>query len=97
MELAPLPVLREQLMGRVPIEHVGDNWYVAMPVRHPGTGTAWPLVKRAFDIVSAGLALWNTLYNDYSEVLECTIPHRAGGGDPILPAPPRGRSNAISL
>mgnify|MGYP000629802677 CR=1 FL=1 len=50
-----MPVLYEQLTGRVPIEHVGDNWYVAMPIRHPGTGALWPIANRLFDIASAGL------------------------------------------
>ncbi len=57
VEIVPLPVLYEQLTGRVPIEHVGDNWYVAMPLRHPGTGAVWPILNRLFDIVSAGLGL----------------------------------------
>ncbi len=55
VEILPMPVLYEQLTGRVPIEHVGDNWYVAMPIRHPGTGALWPIANRLFDIASAGL------------------------------------------
>jgi exopolysaccharide biosynthesis polyprenyl glycosylphosphotransferase len=55
VEVIAMPVLYEQLTGRVPVEHVGKNGYVAMPLRHPGTGALWPLVKRLFDIVSAGM------------------------------------------
>ncbi len=55
VEIIPMPVLYEQLTGRVPVEHVGGNWYVAMPLDHPGTSATWPLVKRLFDLVSAGL------------------------------------------
>jgi len=53
LEIVAMPVLYEQLTGRVPVEHVGDNWYVAMPVEHRGTGTIWPMVKRLMDIVLA--------------------------------------------
>ena len=53
-----MPVLYEQLTGRVPVEHVGSNWYVAMPIWHPGTGTLYPLLKRLMDIVLASLGLF---------------------------------------
>lgn len=58
VEIVPMPVLYEQLTGRVPVEHLGSNWYVAMPLCHPGTGSLWPLVNRLFDIVSASLGLF---------------------------------------
>ncbi len=54
VDILPMPVLYEQLTGRVPVHHVGENWYVAMPLNHAGTSALWPLVKRAFDLVSAG-------------------------------------------
>lgn len=57
VEVIPLPVLYEQMTGRVPIEHVGDNWYVAMPLRHPGTGAVWPMIKRLMDILLSSLGL----------------------------------------
>jgi exopolysaccharide biosynthesis polyprenyl glycosylphosphotransferase len=58
VEIVPMPVLYEQLTGRVPVEHIGGNWYVAMPIHHPGTGALWPLVKRLMDIVLASLGLF---------------------------------------
>ncbi len=57
VEIIPMPVLYEQLTGRVPIEHVGSNWYVAMPIHHPLTRPFNRLVKRLFDIVGATLGL----------------------------------------
>jgi lipopolysaccharide/colanic/teichoic acid biosynthesis glycosyltransferase len=57
LEVVPMPVLYEQLTGRVPVEHVGDNWYVAMPIEHRGTGTMWPMVKRLMDIVLSSIGL----------------------------------------
>ena len=57
VEIVPMPLLYEQLTGRVPVEHVGDNWYVSMPVNHSGTGTLWPLVKRVMDVALASIGL----------------------------------------
>jgi len=57
VEIVPMPVLYEQLTGRVPVEHVGSNWYVAMPIRHPLTRTFNRMIKRAMDIVLASLGM----------------------------------------
>jgi lipopolysaccharide/colanic/teichoic acid biosynthesis glycosyltransferase len=58
VEIIPMPVLYEQLTGRVPVEHVGGNWYVAMPIHHPGTGALYPLPNRLMDIASASIGLF---------------------------------------
>ncbi len=55
VEIVPMASLYERFTGRVPVEHVGDQWYVAMPINHPGTGTLWPLAKRCADIILASL------------------------------------------
>ncbi len=57
VEIVPMPLLYEQLTGRVPVKHVGDNWHVAMPIHHPGTGNLWPLTKRVMDISLASVGL----------------------------------------
>jgi exopolysaccharide biosynthesis polyprenyl glycosylphosphotransferase len=57
VEIVPMPVLYEQLTGRVPIEHVGENWYVAMPVSHPLTRPFNRAIKRAMDIALASIGL----------------------------------------
>jgi len=57
VEIIPMPVLYEQLTGRVPVEHVGDNWYVAMPIHHPNTSALNRLIKRVADIVLASLGI----------------------------------------
>jgi lipopolysaccharide/colanic/teichoic acid biosynthesis glycosyltransferase len=54
VNIIPMPVLYEQLTGRVPVQHVGENWYAVMPILHPGTSATWPVVKRILDVVSAG-------------------------------------------
>jgi lipopolysaccharide/colanic/teichoic acid biosynthesis glycosyltransferase len=55
--IVPMAVLYEQLTGRVPVEHIGDSWYVAMPIQDAGTGGLWPLMKRLMDVTLAGLGL----------------------------------------
>jgi len=57
VEVTPMPLLYEQLTGKVPVEHIGAHWSVAMPVDHPGTSTTWHIVKRLFDIFWASLGL----------------------------------------
>ncbi|MEM3484669.1 MAG: sugar transferase, partial [Candidatus Methanomethyliaceae archaeon] len=57
VEIVPMPVLYEQLTGQVPIEHVGSNWYVAMPIHHPLTSPFNRLIKRLFDLFAATLGL----------------------------------------
>lgn len=56
-KVIPMPVLFERLTGRVPVEHVGGMWYVAMPLDHPLTKAVNRAVKRAFDIVMACIGL----------------------------------------
>lgn len=57
VEIVPMVTLYERFTGRVPVEHIGDQWYVAMPINHPGTGTLWPLVKRMVDLVLASMGM----------------------------------------
>ena len=57
IEILPMPVLYEQLTGKVPVQHIGDHWSVAMPLDHPGTQLLWHAVKRLFDLFWASLGL----------------------------------------
>ena len=57
VEIIPMTVLYEQLARRVPVDHVGEHWYVAVPVHHPGTQAMWPVAKRIMDIVLGSLGL----------------------------------------
>jgi exopolysaccharide biosynthesis polyprenyl glycosylphosphotransferase len=51
IEILPMPVLYEELTGKVPVEHIGDQWSVSIPLDHPGTGAVWHLSKRIFDLI----------------------------------------------
>ncbi len=57
VEVVPMPVIYEQLTGKVPVEHIGGHWSVSMPVEHPGTKTVWHVTKRVFDLVWATVGL----------------------------------------
>jgi len=55
--ITPMPTLYEELTGRVPVEHIGENWYIALPLDHAATGGFYPLLKRGMDIVIATVGL----------------------------------------
>jgi exopolysaccharide biosynthesis polyprenyl glycosylphosphotransferase len=63
-QITLMPVLFEQLTGQVPIEHIGDNWNVALPLDSAEAGGIYPIAKRFFDIVGAltGLVLFAVLF-----------------------------------
>jgi exopolysaccharide biosynthesis polyprenyl glycosylphosphotransferase len=59
IQITPMPILYEQATGRVAVEHVGNNWFVVLPMDGVSAFSPFMLLKRLADvIVSAfGLAL----------------------------------------
>jgi exopolysaccharide biosynthesis polyprenyl glycosylphosphotransferase len=57
VEMIPMPLVYEQLTGRVPVEHVGEKWYVAIPIHPQAIGTFWGFTKRAMDIALSAAGL----------------------------------------
>jgi len=57
VEIVPMNVMYEQLTGRIPVYHVDNEWYVALPVNHPLTKTLNIITKRLFDIFFASLGI----------------------------------------
>jgi len=55
IEIIPMPILYEELTGRVPVEHIGESWQVAMPIDHPLTKPFNRFIKRVSDIFLASL------------------------------------------
>ncbi len=53
VQITLMPVLYEQLTGRVPIEHIGDNWNVALPLDSAEAGGFYPMAKRILDVTGA--------------------------------------------
>lgn len=56
-QITLMPVLFEQLTGQVPIEHIGDNWNIALPLDSREAGGFYPIAKRIFDVVGALIGL----------------------------------------
>ncbi len=54
--ITPMPLLYERLTGKIAVEHVGSQWYVALPLQSRPTRTAEAVIKRLLDLVG-GLAL----------------------------------------
>jgi exopolysaccharide biosynthesis polyprenyl glycosylphosphotransferase len=54
--VTPMPLIYERLTGKVAVEHIGTQWYVALPLQ-PRTGaTALAALKRVMDLLG-GLLL----------------------------------------
>jgi exopolysaccharide biosynthesis polyprenyl glycosylphosphotransferase len=57
VQIMNLAAVYEELTGRVPVEHVGKNWSVLLPLEQDATHGLNGMVKRAFDLLLAGAAL----------------------------------------
>lgn len=64
IQITLMPVLFEQLTGQVPIEHIGENWNVALPLDSAEASGFYALFKRLFDVTGAlvGLVLFGILF-----------------------------------
>lgn len=51
LNVTPMPLLYERLTGKVAVEHIGTQWYVALPLQKQPADTAMRLIKRLMDIV----------------------------------------------
>jgi exopolysaccharide biosynthesis polyprenyl glycosylphosphotransferase len=49
--ITPMPLLYERITGRVPVEHVGDNWAVVLPIGGQSVFNPYPMLKRLLDIL----------------------------------------------
>jgi lipopolysaccharide/colanic/teichoic acid biosynthesis glycosyltransferase len=54
--ILPMPALYEQVTGRVPVEHIGDRWLVALPLDRD-TRTLYRPIKRAIDVAVSVVGL----------------------------------------
>jgi exopolysaccharide biosynthesis polyprenyl glycosylphosphotransferase len=56
--VVPMPILYEQITGRVPIEHLGkDHWAILLPIEGRSAFNIYPSIKRLIDIVLALIGL----------------------------------------
>ncbi|MDQ2807833.1 MAG: sugar transferase [Chloroflexota bacterium] len=55
IQITPMFALYQDLTGRVPVEHLGNDWFVALPAHRKST--PYVLIKRAFDLILAACVL----------------------------------------
>ena len=57
VEITPMPLVYEEITGKVPVQHVGDNWLVALPLDHASAGGLFPVFKRGLDVIVSLIGL----------------------------------------
>ena len=57
VEITLMTDLFEEITGRVPVEHIGDNWFVSLPMDSAESSVFYAFASRVFDIVTASLGL----------------------------------------
>ena len=57
LDITLMTELYEGLTGRVPIEHIGDNWFISLPMVSAETSLFYAYASRLFDLVSATIGL----------------------------------------
>jgi exopolysaccharide biosynthesis polyprenyl glycosylphosphotransferase len=60
ISIVPMAILYERLTGRVPVEFVGKDWAIVLPIETASVFDPYPLLKRMMDVALAlaGLALF---------------------------------------
>lgn len=49
--VTPMPLVYERLSGKVAVQHIGSQWYVALPIQPRPAATAIAAIKRALDLL----------------------------------------------
>jgi len=49
--ITPMPLLYERLTGKIAVEHIGSQWYIALPFEQHSAQNFFSVVKRVNDIV----------------------------------------------
>jgi exopolysaccharide biosynthesis polyprenyl glycosylphosphotransferase len=57
VDLVPMPLLYERLTGRVPVEHVKDNWAVVLPTEGASILNPYITLKRLLELVLSGIGM----------------------------------------
>ncbi len=56
VRIVPMPVLFEEITGRIPVEHISDRWLVSLPIDWDSR-RLYMGIKRTMDIVISGIGL----------------------------------------
>lgn len=57
LQITPMPILYEQMTGRLAVEHVGNNWFVVLPIDGVSTFSPFMFLKRLADVLVSVLGL----------------------------------------
>jgi len=57
VEITLMTDFYEEITGRVPVEHIGDNWFVSLPMDSAESSVFYAFASRVFDITAASLGL----------------------------------------
>jgi len=57
IQITPMPILYEQMTGRIAVEHVGNNWFVVLPIDGVSAFSPFMLLKRLADVLVSVLGL----------------------------------------
>jgi exopolysaccharide biosynthesis polyprenyl glycosylphosphotransferase len=57
VQITLMPLLYEKITGRVPVENIGDDWSLVLPLDHAAIASFWPFFKRAMDVLISGIGL----------------------------------------
>jgi exopolysaccharide biosynthesis polyprenyl glycosylphosphotransferase len=57
IQITPMPILYEQMTGQVAVEHVGNNWFVVLPIDGVSVFSPSMLLKRLADVLVSVLGL----------------------------------------
>lgn len=49
--ITPMPLLYERLTGRIAVEHIGSQWYTALPLQRHVASNFFEMIKRVNDLV----------------------------------------------
>jgi len=60
ISIVPMAILYERLTGRVPVQYVGKDWAIVLPIETASIFSPYPFLKRLLDVLVAlgGLALF---------------------------------------
>lgn len=57
INIVPMPILYERITGRVPVEHVDNQWAVVLPLDENAFFKPYSIIKRLLDVVLAFVGL----------------------------------------
>lgn len=57
IRVSTMSELYERLTDRVPVEHMGDNWFVVLPLNNNGQHLTYQILKRLLDIIVSLIGL----------------------------------------